>query len=112
METGSLQSCHVWIAAALPYKLKWNGEGGKGKLFLPWSDPLEVHKFSLDDIKGPVCTTQKVTILPFSTVSVYANTSVKGHCMWVHVLLEPMLGPQLPAAVVLTATYGELHPGS
>ena len=32
--------------------------------------------------------------------------------MWVHVLLELILGPQLPAAVVLTVTYGELHPGS
>ena len=32
--------------------------------------------------------------------------------MQVHVLMEPALGPQLPAAVVSTATYGELHPGS
>ena len=57
-------------------------------------------------------TTQKVTIPTFSTVNVWANSSVKGHCMWVHVLTEPALGPQLPAAVVPTATYGELHPGS
>ena len=32
--------------------------------------------------------------------------------MWVHVLTEPVLGLQLPAAVIPTATYGELHPGS
>ena len=32
--------------------------------------------------------------------------------MKVHVLTEPALGPQLPAAVVSIATYGELHPGS
>ena len=32
--------------------------------------------------------------------------------MQVHVLIEPMLGPQLPTAVVSTPTYGELHPGS
>ena len=32
--------------------------------------------------------------------------------MPVHVLTEPVLGPQLPAAVVSTATYGELLPGS
>ena len=32
--------------------------------------------------------------------------------MKVHVLTEPALGPQLPAAVVPIATYGELHPGS
>ena len=32
--------------------------------------------------------------------------------MQVHVLMEPALSPQLPAAVVSAATYGELHPGS
>ena len=32
--------------------------------------------------------------------------------MQVHVLRELALGPQLPAVVVPTATYGELHPGS
>ena len=36
----------------------------------------------------------------------------QGHCMQVHVVMEPALGPQLPAAVLPTATYGELHPGS
>ena len=32
--------------------------------------------------------------------------------MQVHVLMELALDPQLPAAVVPTATYGKLHPGS
>ena len=32
--------------------------------------------------------------------------------MQVHVLMEPALSPQLPAVVVPTATYGELHSGS
>ena len=32
--------------------------------------------------------------------------------MKVHVLTEPALGPQLPAAVVPITTYGELHPRS
>ena len=73
---------------------------------------VEVQKFRLDDVKDLVCTTQKVTIPPFSTVNVWANTSVRGHCMQVHVLTEPMLGPKLPAAVVPTATYRELCPGS
>ena len=73
---------------------------------------MEVQKFSLDDVRGPVQTTQKVTIPPFGTVSVHANTSVKGHCTWVHVLTELMLGPQLPAGVVPTVTYRELPAGS
>ena len=75
-------------------------------------DPVEVQKFHPDDVKGLVCTTQKVTIPPFSTVNVWASTSVKGHCMWDHILTELMLSHQLPADVVPTATYGELHPGS
>ena len=86
------------------------GEGAKCSL--QEGDPVEVQKISLDDVKGLVHTTQKVTILPFGTINVCASTSVKGHCMWVHVLMEPMPGPQLPAAVVPMATYGELHSGS
>ena len=73
---------------------------------------VEVQKFQLNDVKGSVSTTQKVTIPPFSTINIPANTSVKGHCMQVHVLMEPSLSPQLPAVVVPTATYRELHPGS
>ena len=65
---------------------------------------VEVQKFWLNDIKGLVCTTQKVTIPPFSMVNIWANTSVKGHFMQVHVLMELALGascqqqlyPQLP----------------
>ena len=70
----------------------------------PDSDPMEVWKFCLDDLRCPVCTTHRVTIPPFGTASVHANTSIKGHCMQVHVLMELMPGPQLPAVVVLTVT--------
>ena len=73
---------------------------------------MEMQKFQLDGVKGTVCTTQKVTIPPFQTLNIKANASVKGHCMKVHVLMEPVLSPQLPAVVVPIATYGELHPGS
>ena len=76
------------------------------------SDPVEVRKFCLDDIKGPVHTIQKVTVSPFSTVNVQANSSVRGHFMQVHVLTELATGPHLPVAVVPTATYAELYPGS
>ena len=76
------------------------------------SDPVEVWKYQLDGVKGAVCTTQKVTIPPFQTINIKGNAGVKGHCMKVHVLMEPALSPQLLAAVVPIATYGELHPGS
>ena len=75
-------------------------------------DPVEVQKYQLDGVKGAVCTTQKVTIPPFQTINIKANAGVKGHCMKVHVLTEPVLGPQLPAAVVPIATYAEPCPGS
>ena len=73
---------------------------------------MEVQKYQLDGVKGAVHTTQKVTIQPFQTINIKGNAGVKGHCMKVHVLTEPVLSPQLPAAVVPIATYGELHPGS
>ena len=73
---------------------------------------MEVWKYQLDGVKGAVCTTQKVTIPLFQTINIKANAGFKGHCMKVHVLSEPGLGPQLLAAVVPIATYGELHPGS
>ena len=75
-------------------------------------DPVQVQKYQLDGVKGAVRTTQKVIIPPFQTINIKANASVKGHCMKVNVLKEPALGPQLPAAVVPIATYGELHPSS
>ena len=78
----------------------------------PKGEPVEVRKFCFNDIRGPVCTTWKVTIPLLSTVSVHANSSVKRHCIWVHVLTELMPGPQLPAMVVPMATYRELHLGS
>ena len=68
--------------------------------------------FCLDDDQGSVCTTWKVTIPPFGTVTIHGNTGVQGYCMQVHVLAEPAWGPLLPASVVPTGTYGELHPGS
>ena len=60
------------------------------------SDPVEVQKFRLDDVKGPVCTNQKVTIPPFGTFSVHTHGT----------------DTRSPAAVVLTMTYGEVHPES
>ena len=98
--SGSLQLSHS------------SSEKLKIKNFSRKNDPVEVQKYQLDGVKGAVCTTQKVTIPPFQTINIKANAGVKGHCMKVHVLMEPALGPQLPAAVVLIATYGELHPGS
>ena len=92
--SGSLQ-----LSCSSSEKLKLENFSGE-------NDPVEVQKYQLDGVKGAVCTTQKVTIPPFQTVNIKANAGVKGHCMKVHVLMDPVLSPQLPAAVVPIATYG------
>ena len=76
------------------------------------SNPAASRGLCLNKVWGLVCTTQKVTIPLFGTVSIHGHTGVWGHCMQVHMLVEPAQGPQLPASVVPTAVYGELHPGS
>ena len=73
-------------------------------------DPWRSGNSALMMSKDPVHTTQEITIPPFSTINMHTNISVKGHCMWVHVLMELMTGPQLPTAVMVT--YRELHLGS
>ena len=56
-------------------------------------ETIEVKRFCLDDVWDPVCTTQRVTIPLFGSVSINGNTSVRGHCMQVDVLAEPTPGP-------------------
>ena len=102
--SGSLQLPHTTS--------KEDGEVRKEVTPSTSSDPAASRGFCLDDVWGTVHTIQKVTIPPFGTVSIHGHTGVWGHCMWVHMLAEPAWGPQLPASVVPTATYGELHPGS
>ena len=71
----------------------------------PKGDPMEVRKFCPNDVRGLVCTTQKVNIPPFNTVSVHANSSVKRHCMCritcTHGIKCQV--PSWPAAVVLNS---------
>ena len=98
------------VTAVIPQQLRENQT--QRKLLLGEWPCGGVQKYQLDGVKGAVCTTQKVTIPPFQTINIKANAGVKGHCMKVQVLMEPALGPQLPAAVVPIATNGELHPGS
>ena len=102
--SGSLQLSHISSARSRVEE--------EAKHFSQVDDPMEVRKFCLDDVRGPVCTTQKVTIPQFSTVSVHANSSVKGHYIQVHVLTELTVSPQLPATVVPMTIYGGLHLGS
>ena len=102
---GAVMSGLLQLSHSSSEKLKMENSSGEG-------DPVEVQKYLLDGVKGVVCTTQKVTIPPFQTINIKGYAGVKGHCMKVHVLMEPVLCPQLPAAMVPIATYGELHPGS
>ena len=45
-------------------------------------DTIEMKEFCLDDAQGPICIIQRVTIPPFSTVSIHGNTSVRFMCLW------------------------------
>ena len=83
--SGSLQLSHSSSDKTKP--------GEKTENFSQENDPVEVQKSQLDGVKGDVHTTQKVTIPPFHMVNVRAKAGVKGHCMKVHVLTEPVLGP-------------------
>ena len=78
----------------------------------PSSDPTASRGFCLDDVWGPVHTTQ-VTIPLFGTVSKHGNTGVWAKCMWVQLyLLNQYEAPSCPPLWYPTATYGELHSGS
>ena len=111
--TATWQQAHFGAVMSGSLQLSRSSSGKLAKQNLSGeSDPVEVQKYQLDGVKGAVCTTQKVTIPPFQTLTLKGNAGIKGHCMNVHVLTEPALSPQLPAAVVPIAMYGELHPGS
>ena len=111
--TATWQQAHFGAVMSGSLQLSCSSSGKLAKLNSSGeSDPVEVQKHQLDGVKGAICTTQKVTIPLFQTVTLKGNAGTKGHCMKVHVLTEPVLGPQLPAAVVPIAIYGELHPGS
>ena len=68
--SGSLQLCHT--------SSNETGVEKEVSHSSPRGDPMELRRFCLSDVRGLVCTTWKVTIPPFSTVSVHANSSVKG----------------------------------
>ena len=91
---------------------KKDEEAGKEVIPSPSSDQTAFMGFCLEDAWAHVCTTQKVTIPPFRTISIPGNTSVQGHWMQIHMLGEPAQGPQLSVSMVLTATYGEVCLGS
>ena len=106
---GAVISGSLWLTCTNSDKTKMGegvGHSSQG------GDPVDVRKYCLNDVRGQVCTTQKVIIPLFSTVSVHANSRVKWHCMWVYVLTELAPGLKFPAAVVPTVTYPELHLGS
>ena len=84
---GAVMLESLWLSHSSSEKLKIENSSRE-------NDPVEVWKYQLDGVKGAVCTTQKVTIPPFQTINIKVNTGVKGHCMKVHVLTEPVLGPQ------------------
>ena len=74
-----------------------------------YSGPTVHKEFCLDDVQRHVWTTQRIMIPLFGTVNIHGKIDGWGHCMWVHVLAEPVRGPQLPASVLLATKYWEVH---
>ena len=84
--TMTQKQAHFRAVMSRSLQLPCTGSDGTGveKEVIPYSlrvDTMEAKGFCLDDVRGPVCPTQKVIIPPFGTVSVHGNTSVRGHCM-------------------------------
>ena len=55
---------------------KGNREVGKEVTLSSGSNPTASRDFCLDDVWGPVHTTQRITIPPFGTISIHGNTGV------------------------------------
>ena len=89
---------------------------GTGILWGPYPsavpDPTVPKGISLEEVQGACPYHIGVTIPPIGTMNIQSRTDVYGHCICVHMFAEPAQGPWLPASIVLTTTYWELHPGS
>ena len=84
-ETMAWKQAHFGVVMSgllqLPYTdSKEEVEMGKEVTPSPSSNPTASRGFCLDDIWGPVCTAQKVTVPPFGTFSIHGNTGVHRHC--------------------------------
>ena len=80
----------------LSYEQTGDKDLAEGATLSTTSGPTVSKEFHLDDIKGHVYTTQRITIPLFVTINVPCKTNIRGHCMWVHVLAELVQVPQLP----------------
>ena len=67
--------------------------------------------FLLEQVKGPVRTTKAITLNPFETLSISAQSTVRGHHKRVHVVTERVQKNPGPAVVSVNG-YSVLHPGS
>ena len=71
---------------------------------------LKEPEFDLDNVKGTIKLTKKVTLAPFETIHVSAKSSVRGHFKRVLVLMEKLADNM--SAVEPINSYSVLHPGS
>ena len=94
--TTTWKQAHFRAVKSGPLQLSYTNKTGVEKEAIhssPGIDTIDVKEFCLDNVQGPVHTTQRGTIPPFGTVSVHSNTSVRGHCIQTQVLAEPMPSP-------------------
>ena len=88
----------------------------KGELVMATVIWKQVHFSALQFLRNPLWMMSRTMSVPqggspflhFES-STFTATHAWGHCMCIHVVTEPALGPQLPTSMVPTATCGELH---
>ena len=75
------------------------------------SEVIKDSEFDLDQVKGKVKLTKKVTLTPFETIQVSAKSSVRGHYKRVLVIMEK-LNTNANSAIEPVNIYSILYPGS
>ena len=109
METSPLQCGHVQVTPAAPHRLK--GRWGR-KSFPPQALTLQHEKNFVWMMFRDTSVLHGGSLFPHLGPLAYMPAQAFGDTMWVHILAGPAQGPQLATSMVLTATYGKLHPGS
>ena len=75
------------------------------------SKTIRDPEFDLDQVKGKVKLTKKITLAHFETIQVSAKSSIRGHYKRVLIIMEK-LNANTDSVVEPVNRYSVLHPGS
>ena len=76
-----MQSCLVFSNCPMNMQGEWSSyQGGTPSTTF---NPTMSKEFYLDDVKGHICITRRITIPPFQTANVHGKMDVWGYGMWI-----------------------------